>query len=75
MSNNKNKSTTQRIKDVLNNGKTITESYAVNKLGASDRFLGKRIAEFRASGMDILTTKNRNKETAYKLAPVETVNA
>jgi hypothetical protein len=66
MANKVNKSVTQKIKDLLNNGKKMTGSKVV-ALGASDeRFLGKRIAEFRATGMNIETTKMKG-ETAYKL--------
>lgn len=66
MANKPNKSVTQQIKDLLNRGRKVTGSGVV-ALGASDeRFLGKRIAEFRKNGMTIETTTFKG-ETAYKL--------
>lgn len=67
MSNNKSKkSVTQRIKDALENGKKVTENQVL-AMGGSPRFLAKRVAEFRANGLTINTTKNSRKETAYEL--------
>lgn len=71
MANKMNKSVTQKIKDLLNNGKTVNGTKAV-ALGAGDtNFLNKRVAEFRKKGMNIETILKKGKETAYKLKKEE----
>jgi hypothetical protein len=68
MSNKRKKSVTQRIKDTLNSGKAVSERQVVNVFGGSPKFLGKRVAELRKNGDNIVTTKNRSGETVYKMA-------
>jgi hypothetical protein len=65
MSKTKKKSVTQRLKEVLLNGKSLTEAKSV-KMGASPRFLSKRVSEFRASGLNIESFSKRG-VTNYSL--------
>lgn len=69
MSTNKvKKSITQRIKDALASGKSLTEAQ-VTSWGASERFLGKRVSEFRAQGLNIALVNKRG-VSSYKLQNV-----
>lgn len=60
------KSVTQRIKDALFNGKSVTNEQ-VTKWGGSKNFLGKRVSEIRAQGTTVKLV-NRRGVSAYVLA-------
>lgn len=55
----------ERIANYLKSGRMITKKYALKKIGSWR--LGARIYDLRRDGMNIVTTKNRNGDIAYRL--------
>lgn len=67
MANKQKKSVSQRIKDVLESGKSLTNNYVVSKFGGSRDTLRKRVYELRNDGYNIVRTE-KNGVSAYKLS-------